>query len=200
METIETLTAPEPTPAAPCDDAELAARFRAGQAGAFDQIVAAHQPRIVRLVGRLLDGSYLDGADDVDDIVQEVFLAVFTNLGRFRGECKLSTWLTTIAVNKCRSRRRLRRLLPWPPRIVAVQGEPSAKLEADEQHAQVRRAVERLKPKYREPIVLRYFQQMPVPEIGQVLGISTGAVEVRLSRARGRLKEILSVWLEKEPK
>ena len=66
----------------------------------------------------------------------------------------------------------------------------------DNDGERVRRAVGRLAVKYREPIVLRYFEEMPVDRIAEVLRISPGAVEVRLSRARARLKEILSCGLE----
>lgn len=194
METTAALSPPEATPADPCDDRELLARFRAGESAAFEAIVAAHQRRIVRLVHRLLGG--LDG---VDDVTQEVFLAVLENLGRFRGKCTLSTWLTTIAVNKCRSRlrrHRLRlRLLPWLAKPDAAQPDAGRHVEAAESHQRVREAVEQLPAKYREPVVLRYYEQMSARRIGEVLGISTGAVEVRLSRARRRLRETLSVSL-----
>ena len=107
MEKTASLTAPGPVRAERHDDRELVARFRAGQRAAFDEIVEAHQQRIVRLGFRLLGSP-----DEVEDVVQEVFLSVLQNLKRFRGESKLSTWLTTIALNKCRShhRRRLLRL------------------------------------------------------------------------------------------
>ena len=191
METTATLTAPQPTRPETQDDRELVARFRAGETDAFERIVAAHQLRITRLVHRLLDRS-----DGTDDVIQEVFLAVLQNLGRFRGKSKMSTWMTTIAVNKCRSHGRRRRLwlrvLPWLAKNAESCGEPSDPLEATESHQQIRRAVQRLSTRYREPIVLRYFEEMSVAEIADVLGISHGAVEVRLSRARGKLKEILA--------
>lgn len=192
-----TLTAPDQIRADPHDDRELVARFRAGETAAFDEIVAVHQQRIAALVCRLLDGR-----DEAEDVVQEVFLSVLQNLNGFRGKCKFSTWLTTIALNKCRShnRRRLLRLrvLPWLARMRSPAPHAHRHVESAETHRQVHRAVRRLPAKYREPIVLRYFEEMSVPEIGRVLGISTGAVEVRLSRARGRLKEMLSIWLGEE--
>jgi RNA polymerase sigma-70 factor (ECF subfamily) len=51
--------------------------------------------------------------------------------------------------------------------------------------------VDQLPPKYREPVVLHYFEDFAVPEIGQALGLSAGAVEVRLTRARQKLKRML---------
>ncbi len=196
METTATLTGPLPTRVEPHDDRELVARFKSGETDAFDEIVEAHQERIARLAFRLLGEP-----NDVDDVTQEIFLAVLRNLRRFRGKCKLSTWLTTIAVNKCRShrRRQLRiQVLPWLANAAANSSDAGEPREAAESHARVRRTVERLPARYREPIVLRYFEEMSVPQISDVLQISTGAVEVRLSRARRRLKQMLTPWLGKE--
>jgi RNA polymerase sigma factor (sigma-70 family) len=196
MERTASLTAPGPIRPEWHDDGDLAARFQAGETAAFDQIVAAHQQRIARLVHRLLGEP-----GEVEDVVQEVFLCVLQNLGRFRGESKLSTWLTAIALNKCRShhRRRLlrpRSLLRLAKALVAPrdQIQPS---EAAEIHQELRRAVQQLPARYHEPIVLRYFEEMSPSEIGQVLGISANNVEVRLTRACRRLKEVLSIrWGE----
>ena len=188
MESITSLTTPRPTRADRQDDRDLVARFQAGETAALDEIVAAHQGRIVRLTYRLLGGP-----DEVEDVVQEVFLSVLQNLKRFRGECTFSTWLTRIAVNKSRShlRRRLLRLraLPWAARSVRMAPDEKSHVEAAETRRQVHRAVQNLPAKYREPVVLRYFEEMSIPQISEILGISVGAVEVRLSRARGRLKK-----------
>ena len=181
-----------PTRESPQEDDELVARFRAGDGAAFEQLVLAHQQQIVRLVDRLLGRP-----NEVDDVVQEVFLSVLKNLRRFRGECRFSTWLTRIVLNKCRSHGRWRlrrlRLLAWGAKDKALsaarrdsQGEESA--QASEE---VCRAVGQLPAKYREPVVLRYFEDLSIGEIGQTLGLSVNAVEVRLTRARQRLKRML---------
>ena len=197
MEKTASLTAPGPVRAERHDDRELVARFRAGQRAAFDEIVEAHQQRIMRLVFRLLGSP-----DEVQDVAQEVFLSVLQNLKRFRGESKLSTWLTTIAVNKCRShqRRRLLRLrtLFYLTKTLTVTSEQGGAAESAEIHDELRRAVRRLSARYREPIVLRYFEELSVHEIGEVLGISANSVEVRLTRARRKLREILSTRLGEE--
>ncbi len=197
MERTASLTAPGPIRANRHDDGDLAARFQAGDKAAFDEIVAAHQGRIVRLVFRLLGSP-----DEVEDVVQEVFLSVLQNLKRFRGESKLSTWLTRITVNKCRShqRRRLLRLRTffYLAKTLTVTSEQGGATESAEIHDELRRAVRRLPARYREPIVLRYFEQLSVHEIAQVLGISANNVEVRLTRARYRLRGMLSIRLGEE--
>lgn len=171
-------------------DRRLVARFREGDQSAFEEIVSTHERRLAVLVYRML-GSRVD----VEDVVQEVFIAVLANLMRFRGQSKFSTWLASIAVNKCRSHQRRR--LQWlraRPRLVEQQREANRnrqRKDSPDNYDAVHEAVRRLRRKLREPILLRYFEQMPVPEIADVLGLSTGTVEVRLSRARKKLKDSL---------
>jgi len=157
---------------------------------AFEQLVVDHRQRVTRLVYRLLNSP-----EDVEDVVQEVFLAALRGLGRFRGEADVSTWLSAIAVNKARTFRR-RRLLRWQawPRLIDQYraGNNHLPVGEDDEHDEIRRAVERLSAKYREVVVLRYFEDLSIGEIAEILGISANNVEVRLTRARKRLREILS--------
>jgi RNA polymerase sigma-70 factor, ECF subfamily len=137
----------------------------------------------------------------VDDVVQDVFLAVYRSLGRFRDKARIDTWLTTITLNRCRSVRRwrwLRLRLPWR---ATVQGEaiaepPDRPAENAELLAEVRQAVRQLPQTDREAIVLRYLEGASVDAIAGLLGVSRGAVEVRLSRARNRLRDLLSPNME----
>jgi RNA polymerase sigma-70 factor (ECF subfamily) len=180
------------------EDALLVGRFLRGDGAAFDQLVRAHQDRVARLAYRLLGWS-----GEVDDVVQEVFLAVFRNVSRFRGDCRVSTWLTTITVNKCRSARRrrfvrlafLRRLSDEPraaasSRPAAEEGGAAAAID------RVRIAVQALPARYREAVVLRYLEGMSIAEVGSALGISESATRVLLHRARARLKDRLSDLVE----
>lgn len=76
-------------------------RAAQGDSAAFEDIVRTHQEPLSRLAYRLLGWS-----PEADDVVQEVFLAALKNLGKFRGQCTLTTWLTSITINKCRSQLR----------------------------------------------------------------------------------------------
>jgi RNA polymerase sigma-70 factor (ECF subfamily) len=179
------------------DDAALAARFVRGAPGAFEAVVDRHHGRIHRLASRLLGW-----AGDADDVVQDVFLAALKNAGRFRGDAGLRTWLTTITLNKCRSHRRgiIARL-----RLAARFGSsgpqreaPPADLPAADADAftRVRSALASLSPREREVIVLHYLEQTSVEQIAAMLGATRGAVEVRLHRARARLRAVLGVTEE----
>lgn len=174
----------------------LIKRLRLGDRSVFDEIVEQYQRRIARLAYRLLGWG-----DDVDDVVQEIFLKVLKNLANFRGQSSLQTWLTAITVNTCRSWQR-KRLLKWnllkrlqkrTYETPQFSPEPNSDCETFEK---VRRAVQKLPGHYREVIVLRYLEQLPVASITEILGLNRNAVAVRLSRARVLLKERLADLVE----
>ena len=98
------------------DDGLLVGQFNRGDESAFERIVERYSAEIAVLVNRLLGWP-----GDVEDVTQDIFLAAFVGLKRFRGDCSLKTWLFTIAINKCRSYRyrqvlRLRRYSQAPNR------------------------------------------------------------------------------------
>jgi len=170
---------------------ELVLRFIQGDGSVFDAIVSEYQPRVTGLAYRLLGWTA-----DVEDVVQEVFLAVYRHLGRFRGESSMKTWITTITVNKCRSWRR-KQLLKL--KLLQQAGEkPVAVAAADERMmdqetlGQVREALLGLPGRYREVVVLHYLESMGIAEIAEVLNLTRNAVDVRLSRARAQLKAKLA--------
>jgi RNA polymerase sigma-70 factor (ECF subfamily) len=180
------------SPHAIADACREPSRARSAEACAvdLDEMIAAHGQSLARLVARLVDRH-----QDVEDLVQETFLAAWTSRGRFRGQCKMSTWLARIAVNKCRSHhrwRRVRKLVRLTPGDATSNVAELGSNEAQEDGEEVRSAVRRLPVKYREAVVLRYFEDTPIDEMAEVLNLSRAAVEKRLSRARQRLKEMLS--------
>ena len=181
------------------EEQALVERFRRGDDSAFDEIVERHSAEVAALANRLLGWP-----GEVDDAVQDVFVAAFESLKKFRGECRLRTWLFTVTVNKCRSYRlRLRRRLRFRRvddlEAVAGHAEGAERPTMDEEtFARVRRAVQVLPRKYREIVVLRYLQEFEPDEISELLGINVNAVQVRLNRARARLREHLGDLLEEK--
>jgi len=177
----------------------LVERFRRGDDSAFERIVESHSAAIAALANRVLGWPR-----DVEDIVQDVFVAAFVGLKKFRGDCHLRTWLFTITINRCRSYRyrgvlRLRRttLEDIDPALACGRNTEDAVM-AEENFARVRRAVRALPAKYREVVVLRYLQELETNEICEILGISGNTMQVRLNRARKRLREDLAQLIEGE--
>jgi RNA polymerase sigma-70 factor, ECF subfamily len=178
------------------DDASLEQRFASGQAAAFEQVVTLYQAKIAQLASRLLGWRA-----DVDDVVQDVFLTALSKAHTFRGDASLWTWLTAITVNRCRSQQRRRalfeRFVKWsrtrtPPAAPAA----DRSLIGDESAQQVQQAVAVLPVKDREVIVLSYLEGQTPAQMSQTLGLSINAVEVRLHRARKKLKAILTDFAE----
>jgi RNA polymerase sigma-70 factor (ECF subfamily) len=161
----------------------------------FEQIVERYEPRVRRLAYRLLGWR-----DDVDDVTQDVFFAAFRSKPLFRGDGHLWTWLMRITINQCRTQQRkrlvrfkaLRRI--WRPeeKIERIES------ERDETKQRVQKAVAALGTKDREVIVLYYLEEMDVKSMSELLGISVGAVNVRLHRARDRLREPLGDLMKDE--
>ena len=185
----------------------LARRFAAGEPGAFEEVVALYQSRVERLAHRLLGWR----GGDVHDAVQDVFLAALQNARRLRGHHGLWPWLATITVNACRTQRRqhwtrlrfLRgrrdsaagrggRADDAAAAAARAQARPEAGGDDDETLGRVRDAIARLPRADREVVVLHHLEGLHPGDIAAVLGTSKGAVEVRLSRARARLKVMLA--------
>jgi RNA polymerase sigma factor (sigma-70 family) len=173
--------APAPGPGAARTPTECPAEFA--------RLVAEQRERVWRVVYRLLGWG-----DEVEDVVQEVFVAALRGAAGFRGEADARTWLTAIAIRKCRThvrKRRLRqRLLGWLSHKPATSAAVSP-AERHEEAERVRQAVRQLGVRDREVLVLRYLEQMSVKQMSTVLDLAVNAVEVRLTRARQRLKAVL---------
>ena len=168
----------------------------------FENLIEQYSEDVALLANRLLgwpapassDASRGGGPGEVEDITQEVFLAAFLGLKKFRHDCSIRTWLFTITINKCRSFR-YKRLFHRQKILDKQQSKlPVAadnKIQAIETSEKVRDAVQALPAKYREAVVLRYLEELPTEEICRILGISVNTLHVRLSRARERLKNDL---------
>ena len=155
--------------------------------GDFEHLVAQHEARIRRLAHRLL--GWRD--EEVNDIVQDVFLAALNHLDRFRGEASVATWLTRVTINACRTRQRRRWLtLKWlrtarPPHFSEA-GSDQGAVDNETSH-RVRSAIQELSAADREVIVLFHLEELPAAQIAELLCVKVNTIQVRLHRARQRL-------------
>jgi RNA polymerase sigma-70 factor (ECF subfamily) len=159
----------------------------------LETIVREYSADIARLANRLLGWP-----GDVDDIVQDVFLAAFTGLNKFRHECDIKSWLFIITINKCRTCRykKMLRLKFFDKfagsAVLETDHNANEKQIKDETFECVRKAVKQLPVKYREAVVLKYLQEMKTSDITQILGITENTLNVRLNRARELLGKKLA--------
>jgi RNA polymerase sigma-70 factor (ECF subfamily) len=171
------------------NDGQLIAETRNNPA-AFVQLYRRHYDAVFRYcVHRLFE------RHTAEDITAEVFLKVVENLGRFRGnEWQFRNWLYKVASNavndNLRTTARRDGLLKNSREQVHSQGadcgEPST-----EKLALLREAVLSLKPRYQTIITLRFFENLKLIEIAEVLGSSPGTTRSQLARALARLRKIL---------
>ena len=169
-------------------DSQWLAKCRGGDSLAIERLVQTHQQDVYRLAL-----SILDDPEEADDATQEVFLAALRSLDSFRGDSSLKTWLFSITINLCRSRlqkgksrERLSQVLQSVFR--REQTRPESEAIQHEADSELWRAVHALDEKHRIPVILRYYHDLPIAEIAEMLGIPVGTVHSRLNHARERLR------------
>ncbi len=180
------------------DELKLIRDLKKGKAEAYEKLYAQHVNRIGRIAK-----SYL-GVDDVEDVVQEVFIRVYKNIKKFRGDSSLSTWIYRITVNVCKDMRakkhRKKEILTsfgleeddeksfLEP---VEENKPSDELLKEISAEEIRRAIEALSQEDRLLITLREIEDMSYAEIAEVVEKPVGTVKSRLHYAREKLRAIL---------
>jgi RNA polymerase sigma-70 factor, ECF subfamily len=187
------------------DDGALVALALQRQEAAVRLIMQRHNRRLYRVARGVLG----DDAE-AEDVVQEAYVRAFTHLESFRGDARLSTWLTRIALNEALGRLRQRRPTADLREIDAMdeQGEarviflPSGRQDNPESsvaRAEVRRllerAVDQLPDPFRSVFVMRDIEEMSVEETASQLGLRPETVKTRLHRARRLLRQALNETL-----
>jgi len=125
------------------------------------------------------------------DLTQEVFLKIYKNLGKFRGESSLKTWIMKIATNHANSffsRSKFRKLLGFNKSIEYLE---DTKNNNNGLKLEIENALLKLSKKDREIIVLYYMEGFSYKEISALLRIPIGTVKSRLNRAKENLRKIL---------
>lgn len=181
-------------------DEALVTAARDGDRRAADELLARYELRIYRFGLRMCANEA-----DARDVLQETLLAAFRNLGSFRGDARLSTWLFQIARSFCTRQRRLRDGEPAAhepddaPEVLRLEGGASP---SDEQvHARmvgevIQLAIASLPLDAREALVLRDVEGLDTREAAEVAGVAESAFKSRLHRARLLLKQKLSSVLD----
>jgi RNA polymerase sigma-70 factor (ECF subfamily) len=166
----------------------------------FQKIHSDFRPKILRYLTRLV------GAQEAEDITQEVFVKISQALQTFRGESQLSTWIYRIATNAALDRIRepsFKRIVPnglsaasdsgeiHAADRVSMTAEASASIEQqacdDERFECYRDYVQDLPANYRAVVALSELEELTANEIADILGLSLDAVKIRLHRGRARL-------------
>lgn len=181
------------------EDSALVHEARGGNLHGFDELVDRYRDKALRLVT-----STLGSREDVEDIVQEVFIKVYRSLDRFRGEASFSTYLYTVTVNRCRDelrKSRIRKFFSFEDWFAADEGTDLSEtngqtLERDERVEAVRRAMSRLPAQTSMLLHLREIEELSYKELAEVFDVEIGTIKSRLARARDRLREELLPFMQ----
>ncbi len=162
----------------------------------LESIVALYEPRIFRF---LL--STLRDRDAAETLTQETFLRAWTSRANFRSDCSISTWLIRIALNLARDHTRTGRFRFWKTvannavdvsevasSVPDRQGTAEAQLIAREQVAHIWETVGELSVRQRTIFLLRFVEEMDIPEIATVTGLPMGTVKSHLYRALAAIR------------
>lgn len=186
-------------------EALFVSRLKANEDAAYDELVRTYSGPIYHVAYRMTGD-----AAEASDAVQDIFLKIFRNIGGFKGEAALKTWIFKIAfseiLNRLRWWKRRHRYATLsldespngnaPGAGVADAGPtPEEVLQAKERENAIQQALRRLSHEHRSIIVLRDIEGFSYSDIADVLGISMGTVKSRLARARADLKKSLMRYL-----
>ena len=182
----------------PEDDSRLVAASRAGDRAAFAALIARHQGRVTAVTRRMLGD-----AEEAEDVTQEAVLQAYLRLSDLRDSSRFGSWVCGIAVNLAKMRLRRRRHVflgsdvggihvPGALDGAATDPSPDEVLEARELLRHVHEAVAVLPKDHREAVLMYYVEGLGTHEIAALLGRSTGAIRVRLHRARRLLRRHLA--------
>ncbi len=170
-------------------DEQIVAKVINGDLELYEQIVSRYQVKLGRYIKRLTNRS-----EEVDDILQEVFIKAYKNLRGFDQKLKLSSWIYRIAhnesVNLIKS--------SWIQKITSLDNffdfgqNDSVEKEIDQKELfkQIARCLKKLDIKYREPLVLFYYEEKSYQEISDILRIPIKTVGVYIHRGKQKVKKL----------
>ena len=157
----------------------------------IDTLVRTYRPRILRFVA-----FSIGDADLAESITQDCFLKAWNGRDKFRGDCSVNTWLTSIALNLVRDQQRLQKFRFWrQARATAIdvtdaasflpsnESGPESRILAKEQAEHVQAALQHLSPNQRTIFLMRFSEEMELSEIAAALKMPVNTVKTHLHRA-----------------
>ena len=183
-------------------EAKLVSLAREGNRQAFAELVTMYKGKLYHLAYRMLSNK-----QEAEDVVQEAFLRMYEHLGRYDSTHKFSTWIYRIATNLCIDRLRRRKAvysldadmtdgdgMDMYASLQSGDPTPEHQLILSERQKIIAKAMDALPAKYKSAMALKYYQDLSLQEISDILHIPVSTVKTRIHRGR----EYLRKKLEKE--
>jgi RNA polymerase sigma-70 factor (ECF subfamily) len=171
------------------EDIELLNRYLGGDVDAFDELVRAHEDRVLGICLRMMRDR-----EAALDAVQETFITVFRKADRYEARAAFSTWLYRVAVNTCYDqlrKQKRRRTEPLPEVTDPVDPRGGDEFEAIELRPEIEKALQRVPVDFRSAVVLVDLQGLALEQAAQILDVPIGTVKSRVFRGRKVLAESL---------
>jgi len=184
-------------------DELLLRRAQGGDPEAFEQLIGPLEQLVWRVCWH-----YTGNRETAEDCGQEAMVRIWRNLGSYRGDCALESWVYRIAANCCmdwlRKKKRDRSVSMEPMREQGFDPAdpapgPEAQAAAKDERQRLREAIRQLPEEQREALVMTQLEKIPYEEAARMAGVSEGTIKSRVNRAKARLKEILAEERELSP-
>ncbi len=170
-------------------DETLVHRYLDGDVSAFEELMRAHEDRVFAICLRMLRDR-----EAALDATQETFVAVFRKADRFAGRSAFSTWLYRVAVNTCYDMLRRQRRRPTtalPDHVEPPDPTTEDQLRSADLRPEIEAALAALPAEFRSAVVLADLEDLPLQEVGEILGVPVGTVKSRVFRGRRLLAQAL---------
>lgn len=168
-------------------DAVLVARTLRGDLDAYAALMARYRDAFGRYAYHMLGNR-----EDAQEALQDSFVRAYRALGSCREPERFGAWLFRIVVNRCRTvRRRLLRHRRFDGDLTDDVPSHGSRPDAFEWRDEIARALERLRPHYREAFLLRYVEELDYGEMARLTGVKEPALRMRVKRAGDQLRELL---------
>jgi len=154
---------------------------------AYAELVKDHSARIFAICF-----SMLSNREDAEDITQQAFLKGFSDIKQLRDISKFGAWITQIAKHMCMDLLRRRKLNKTALKRIAVEEVKDEPVNEDNKYSRLQSALMQLKEEYRLPLMLYYFDGKSTKKIAESLEITVDLAHTHLSRARKKLRQLLS--------
>lgn len=182
-------------------DRELIDRTLAGNGDAYGMLVERFQRKIFRVARSIVRDDM-----EADTITQDTFVQAYTHLARFQGRAEFETWLTRIAINRSRDALRRRRFVSLFTlrddgsesetliEPVDERPDPERQLLSSQLRKAIGRAERGLSSQQKTIFRLRHYENLPLEEIAEAMGLKAGTVRAHLFRAIHKIRKELAEW------
>lgn len=175
------------------NDEDIARLIQSGKIEFFGILIERYEDKIQRYSRK-----FLSDQEDINDVLQDIFIKVYKNIQSFDAKRKFSSWLYRIAHNELINALKKRKKNPLPlfdldiffPQYFHSNNSFNQQMERQGIREIIDKCLDKLELKYREPIILYYFEELSYKEISDVMQIPISTIGIRIKRAKETMRQI----------